>query len=108
MRLISLHIKGYKNIQDLPLDFSNKDGITLLIGNNGAGKSNIVEAISSIFAGLYNNKLHKPNFDYALIYELNGNNINTTLIGGQYRIIVNDRELSQAEFQQDFSATVSF
>lgn len=100
MRLISLHIKGYKNIQDLPLDFSNKDGITLLIGNNGAGKSNIVEAISSIFAGLYNNKLHKPNFDYALIYELNGNNINTTLIGGQYRIIVNDRELSQAEFQQ--------
>lgn len=64
MRLKSLHIKGYKNIDDLSLDFTTKDGITLIIGNNGCGKSNIIEAISSIFAGLYENRVHKPDFDY--------------------------------------------
>ena len=29
MRLKSLHIKSYKNIDDLSLDFTTKDGITL-------------------------------------------------------------------------------
>lgn len=30
----------------------------------GCGKSNVIEVLSSIFVGLYKNKLHKLNFDY--------------------------------------------
>ena len=100
MRLISLHIKGYKNIQDLPLDFSNKDGITLLIGNNGVGKSNIIEAISSIFAGLYENGVHKTEFDYSISYKLNGNLIEISLTGNQSRILVNSIEISKTDLQR--------
>jgi predicted ATP-dependent endonuclease of OLD family len=100
MRLISLHIKGYKNIQDLPLDFSNKDGITLLIGNNGVGKSNIIEAISSIFAGLYENGVHKTEFDYSISYKLNGNLIEISLTGDQSRILVNSIEISKTDLQR--------
>ena len=100
MRLISLHIKGYKNIQDLPLDFSNKDGITLLIGNNGVGKSNIIEAISSIFAGLYKNGVHKTEFDYSISYKLNGNLMEISLTGDQSRILVNSIEISKTDLQR--------
>lgn len=99
MRLKSLHIKGYKNIADLPLDFTKKDGITLIIGNNGCGKSNIIEAISSIFAGLYENRVHKPDFDYSIVYEMNGNRIDISLTGDQYKILVNDVEMSKTDLQ---------
>jgi predicted ATP-dependent endonuclease of OLD family len=68
MRLEKLKIiTRFKNLEDFEIDFSNKAGITVLIGNNGSGKSNILEAISSIFAGLYDNK-YNPNFNYELSY----------------------------------------
>jgi len=100
MRLKNLHIKGYKNIDDLSLDFTTKDGITLIIGNNGCGKSNIIEAISSIFAGLYEDKVHKTTFDYSIAYEINSNVINISLAGDQYKILVNDTVISKTEFQR--------
>lgn len=100
MRLKNIHIKGYKNIADLLLDFTTKDGITLIIGNNGCGKSNILEAISSIYAGLYENRVHNPNFDYSISYELNGNVIDISLAGDQYTIIVNGDEMSKTDFQR--------
>jgi len=53
MKLKSLYIENYKNLDTFTLDFSNNDELTVLIGNNGSGKSNILEAISSIFTALY-------------------------------------------------------
>jgi ABC-type cobalamin/Fe3+-siderophores transport system ATPase subunit len=68
MRLQKLKINSrFKNLDAFEIDFSNKAGITVLIGNNGSGKSNILEAISSIFAGLYDRK-HNPIFNYELVY----------------------------------------
>lgn len=99
MRIKKIHIRGYKNIADLSIDFTNKDGITLFIGNNGCGKSNIIEAISSIFAGLYENRVHKPDFDYSVVYELNGNSIDISLTGDLYKILVNEVEMSKTEIQ---------
>lgn len=56
MKLKSLYIKKYKNIKGQTFDFSNHNGITLLIGNNGSGKSNLLESISDIFSNLYQKK----------------------------------------------------
>lgn len=71
IRLQSLTIKSkFKNIGDLTIDFKKCNGITVLIGNNGSGKSNIIEALSSIFAGLYNN-IFNPNFSYNISYTKN-------------------------------------
>jgi predicted ATP-dependent endonuclease of OLD family len=68
MRLTRLKINSrYKNLENFEIDFSTKLGITVLIGNNGSGKSNLLEAISSIFAGLYDNKF-SPTFNYELSY----------------------------------------
>ncbi len=74
-KLKSLSIRGYKNIKSLDINFDDKNGITVLIGKNGCGKSNVLEAISSIFAGLYKDRFHKPNFDYKIHYEINGSDI---------------------------------
>ena len=70
MRLISLYIRDYKNIKNQTFDFSNGTGYIALIGLNGSGKSNLLEAISLIFNGLLNNK--KIPFDYELQYEYEG------------------------------------
>jgi predicted ATP-dependent endonuclease of OLD family len=69
MRLKSLWIDGFKNLNNFKIDFDDKDGTTILIGNNASGKSNVLEAISAIFAGLYNHKL-KPNFNYKIKYSV--------------------------------------
>lgn len=47
-KLKSLSVRGYKNIKEIAINFEEKNGITVLIGKNGCGKSNILEAVSSI------------------------------------------------------------
>ena len=49
MNLNYLHIDKYKNIQNKDFDFSKNTGCIALIGENGSGKSNLLEAISIIF-----------------------------------------------------------
>ena len=100
-KLKSLSIKGYKNIKDIEIDFKDKNGITVLIGKNGCGKSNVLEALSSIFAGLYKNKLHKPNFDYIVRYELKGKNIEIKLSSSTYTFIVDEEKYSKTEFNKN-------
>ena len=71
MKLQRLHIKGFRNIEDLDLDLSTQNGLSVLIGNNGSGKSNILEAIVAIFASLYSkSKRFSPPFDYDIEYLL--------------------------------------
>ncbi|MFA6103460.1 MAG: AAA family ATPase [Victivallaceae bacterium] len=68
IQLQSLHIKTrFKNLENFFINFERSKGITLLIGNNGSGKSNIIEALSSVFAGLYNNAFN-PDFSYEIKY----------------------------------------
>lgn len=70
MNLSYLHINKYKNIQNKDFDFSKNTGYIALIGENGSGKSNLLEAISIIFRCLYN-ELKAP-FNYKIIYDLDG------------------------------------
>lgn len=70
MRLKSLYIDNYKNIKRQTFDFSKNNGYIALIGLNGSGKSNLLEAISLIFNGLYNKK--KIPFQYEIVYEHEG------------------------------------
>lgn len=70
MRLKTLYIENYKNIVKQTFDFSNNSGYIALIGENGSGKTNLLEAISLIFNGIFNKK--KIPFKYELKYEHNG------------------------------------
>src|SRR5690554_5790992 len=89
MRLEKLNINTrFKNLENFEIDFSNKEGITVLIGNNGSGKSNILEAISSVFAGLYDNK-YNPSFNYELTYTKDTYNVQVKFENGTYETKVN-------------------
>lgn len=70
MRLKSLWIDGFKNLNNFKIDFKKRDGITVLIGNNASGKSNILEAISEIFANIYRDTPKKVSFRFVLVYRI--------------------------------------
>lgn len=71
MHLDLLHIDKYKNLQNKDFDFSNNTGYIALIGENGSGKSNLLEAISIIFSSIYNEQ--QAPFDYKIVYNFEGN-----------------------------------
>lgn len=49
MRLDKVYIDGFKNLRQLEVDFDERKLTTVLIGQNGAGKSNLIEALARIF-----------------------------------------------------------
>ncbi|MFI5136212.1 MAG: AAA family ATPase [Sphingobacteriales bacterium] len=56
--LNNVHLKGFKSIEDLSVDFQK--GLNILIGKNGSGKSNIMEFLfEAIEVNRYNKFLHK-------------------------------------------------
>lgn len=96
MKLRKLYIGKYKNLQDFDLDFESGKGLTILIGNNGSGKSNILEAISAIFANAYAGKpLYQ--FVYSLTYEIKGKvvKLSRTIYRCQYYI----KEINQDDLE---------
>lgn len=70
MRLNSLWVDGYKNLLDVDIVFSSNEIPLAIIGNNGTGKSNLIEALLSIFIGLYFGRT--PEFRFELSYEAHG------------------------------------
>lgn len=74
VRLKRLYIKKYKNLIDFDIDFQTGNGLSILVGNNGSGKSNVLEALSGIFANAYAaQRTHK--FIYSLTYEIKGKEV---------------------------------
>ena len=70
MKIDYLHIRsGFKNVEDLEIDFDNKQLLTVLIGRNGSGKSNVIEALVRIFRALDLGDEPVP-FSYNLRYSL--------------------------------------
>jgi predicted ATP-dependent endonuclease of OLD family len=67
MRLDEVTIGDFKNLCDLHVDFEESSPYTVLVGENGAGKSNLIEALSLIFRNL-DLDLEAP-FSYHLKYQ---------------------------------------
>lgn len=81
MRLISLKIgsdkdgekQRFKNLKNVCIDFDENEWITVVIGWNGTGKSNVLEALATLFRDLimgkdqWSNK-DKPSFAYVIQY----------------------------------------
>ena len=66
MKLEYIHIAGYKNLVDTELTFENSEMPIAIIGNNGTGKSNLIEALLHIFVGLYYDR--SPDFNFHIRY----------------------------------------
>lgn len=49
MRLLRVYIDGYRNLKNVEVDFDKDSLTTVVIGENGSGKSNLIEAIVEVF-----------------------------------------------------------
>ena len=73
MNLKKLYLQQYKNLVDFTANFEAGKGLSILVGNNGSGKSNLLEVISGIFHDLFTWKTkRKIKSDYSLMYDLDG------------------------------------
>ena len=68
MKLDYIYLDSYKNLKDFEVAFNEGSSVNALIGNNGSGKSNVLEALATAFAAVYNEQ--KIDFIYVFFYAL--------------------------------------
>lgn len=81
MKIKKLWVSKYKNVENIDLTF-NTELITLLVGKNGLGKSNLIEILVLIFEVLSESKNEKEllkwagnNFEFEIFYEVELNDL---------------------------------
>lgn len=107
MRLDKLYIDGFKNLRQLEVDFDEHKLTTVLIGQNGAGKSNLIEAITQIFRWV-DMRRNEPHFQYRVDYRiqpagqsvLEPPRVTLSNVPGEPAIRVDGKEIKRAEFEK--------
>lgn len=95
MKLRFLRVKNYKNLHNCEIDFAQYSLLNAIIGGNGSGKSNLIEAILHILIGVYFKK--SPPFDFSFQFEAQGRQV--TLNGENRKLSVYvDGELKPLEY----------
>ncbi|MFH1914421.1 MAG: AAA family ATPase [Pseudomonadota bacterium] len=74
MRLKSVHIEKYKNLNDFTLSFDGDSFIDVFVGKNGTGKSNLFEALIEIFRHIVESRsqIAETDLSYRIQYEIDG------------------------------------
>lgn len=103
MRIDYLKIPNERNLKNFEVNFDERAPMTVVLGGNGAGKSNLIENIIIIFRELELGK--STNFAYEMQYYCYGNKIQVisdpNLERNKLRIIVNDSSISVASFRKN-------
>lgn len=74
MRVDRLAVRGFKNLNDIDIDFDADKLETVVIGQNGTGKSNVIEALATVFRDLEDPK-QRTSFNYYLAYTCKGHSV---------------------------------
>lgn len=93
MRITKLWIKNFKNLQDFSWELDPDYPIAVIVGKNASGKTNLLEAIITIFQGLqlYGEKRKEdslPKFEFELSYKHEEGNV-TIRNNGKLEISLN-------------------
>ncbi|AGG89502.1 AAA family ATPase [Rhodanobacter denitrificans] len=96
MKLRRLWIASFKNLRNCEIAFEQPHLLNAVIGGNGSGKSNLVEAILHILLDTYLNKT--PPFDFHFEYEAQGRHIKLSAADGRLRSIVDEQEMLISHF----------
>ena len=114
MKINYLEIPNYKNLQNLKLNFNTKL-VSLLIGKNGLGKSNLLEAIAFIFSIIdlsereteFTTNISKDFFEFKIEYKCKKHFVSFSNLLGVLTIKVKTNEvadyvsISFSEFKRD-------
>ncbi len=93
MKIEELRVRSdFRNLNGLYLKFDTSHSTNIIIGNNGAGKSNILEAFSSIFRTLYYGDRPEFEFDFSLRYHTSTGKkvVISSLAGRGFKMNVDD------------------
>lgn len=98
MRVDLLKIREFKNLKNVDIDFDEGELSTVLIGENGTGKSNVIEAIVTIFRDL--DLGDTTNFAYSISYNCHGHRveIDNNYLGTGLSISEDGKKLTERGF----------
>lgn len=107
MRLDKVYIDGFKNLKQLEVDFHESYLTTVLIGQNGAGKSNLIEAIAQVFRWV-DLRRNEPRFHYRVDYRILPNDrvvlepfhVTLSNVPAEPAIRVDGRVVTRTEFEE--------
>lgn len=88
MRLRSVFINRYKNLNDFSLELNGHSFLDVFVGKNGSGKSNLFEALIEIFRHLdeFGGAENAIGFEYRISYEIEGEATNIEWTDGKLMI----------------------
>jgi predicted ATPase len=88
MRLKSVYISQYKNLKEFTLEFDSNSFIDIFVGKNGAGKSNLFEALIEIFRHLYEYDKDKAelDFNYSISFEIDNKETKIEWTSNKFKI----------------------
>lgn len=105
MRLDKLHIPAYRNLRDFEINFDEGQPTTVLLGRNGSGKSNLIEAIVEIFRDLELGRT--SSFAYTIHYVCREHEIildaDPTRTSRRLKITIDGNSVNKNEFEQNLA-----
>lgn len=96
MKLRRLRIDRFKNLRNCEVTFEQPYLLNAVIGGNGSGKSNLVEAVLHILLDTYLNKT--PPFDFHFEYEAQGRHIELSAASSRLRTVVDGLDMPTSHF----------
>lgn len=99
MRLDKVYIDGFKNLNDVTIDFDESKLTAVIIGQNGAGKSNLIEAITTIFRWV-DLRRAEPQFRFQVDYRIGGFSVCLSNLTGKFVCQVDSAIVTRAEFER--------
>ncbi len=82
MRIDELWVEAFKNLRDIRVLFDRESPYTVLVGENGSGKSNLLEALALIFRNLDLDE--EAPFSYELKYRCRNHDVAVVATENQY------------------------
>ena len=109
MRIDKVEISEFKNLKNFTIDLDETQLINVFLGKNGAGKSNLIEALVIIFRDLDLMKTTKE-FSYKIQYSCKANviEIDSDKENKKIKYIVNGEGLSKKAFYENLHHDESF
>jgi ABC-type cobalamin/Fe3+-siderophores transport system ATPase subunit len=102
MRIDRVYIDGFRNLKDVEADFDEGCLTSVIIGQNGAGKSNLIEAIVEIFRHLdppSSKHVGKLRFTFEIDYIIKGRKVRAGNRDGSTKVTVDGEPMPISRFQ---------
>lgn len=104
MRLLRVYIDGYRNLKKVEVNFDKESLTTVVIGENGSGKSNLIEAIVEVFRAWDLGRPSSLKFEYDISYEVRGQTLGLAGTNGTLKLnIIREKMEGSVELSPSIS-----